>query len=154
MPRHPLIGTPYTFCAQVIIAGVQHWANERSYDGEVAYFFEAGHRSQAEADGLMRKVFHQPELKRASRYKGHAFVQKADAPPVQAADLLAWQWYTDLRHRSESRPRRKDCEALLQHPHKAVHVASEKILELAQLWNGNAAESEALRSLHLGDGPS
>jgi hypothetical protein len=73
MPRHPLIGTPYTFCAQVAIAGVQYWANERKYEDDVAYFFEAGHRSQAEADSLMRKVFNQPELIRPARYKSHAF---------------------------------------------------------------------------------
>src|SRR6516165_10783926 len=34
-----------------------------------------------------------PELQTSYRYKAHAFVDKADIRPIQAADLLAWQWY-------------------------------------------------------------
>lgn len=151
MPQHPLIGTPYTFCAQVIIGGVANWIREQRYEGKVAYFFEAGHASGPEADGLMRKIFHDPELKLSCRYGGHSFVEKIEAPPVQAADLLAWQSYTDLRHQSENRPRRKDFESLLRRPHKTVHVSPDRILHLARAWYPDADATDSLRRLHLGD---
>lgn len=152
MPQHPLIGTPYTFCAQVVIGGVQNWIKERNYQGKVAYFFEAGHQSASEADALMRKTFHDPVLRHASGYSGHSFVDKVEAPPIQAADLLAWHSYTELRHRFENRPRRKDFASLLQHPHKIVHVSPERILHLARLWHPGADREDALRRLYLGDG--
>ncbi len=151
MPDHPLIGSPYTFCAHVIIGGVQNWIRKTRYAGEIAYFFEAGHASQSEANGIMQKIFKQPDLRDASRYHRHSFVLKEQTPAVQAADLLAWQWYTDLRHRIEGRPRRRDCERLLKHPHVAVHVGPDMILELANKWGFEPSEEESLVTLHLGD---
>src|SRR5262249_36440756 len=95
MLQHPLIGRPYTFSAQILLAGVSSWIETNPLVTNVAYFFEAGHRSQREADAIMTLMFRNPGAKERHRYSGHGFVEKERTPAVQAADLLAWQWYTD-----------------------------------------------------------
>ena len=62
------------------------------------------------------------------RYAGHAFVPKEKSPAIQAADLLAWQWYKDKKNQGEGRPRRKDCASLLEKHHNAVHLDREGLL--------------------------
>ena len=152
-PDHHLIGSPYTFCVHCVIGGVERWAQETEFNGKIAYFFEAGHRSQSEAHAIMGKMFQQPDLRNASRYSSHSFVQKNDSAAVQAADLLAWQWYTDRRHEIEGRPRRKDISDLLEHPHWTLHVGPDKLELLAATWDNELSPEEALVRLQLGDRP-
>ena len=130
-PKHPLIGSPYTFCMGMIMAGVFNWANKTKFDGEIAYFFEAGHPSQQESNQLMQKTFSLPEMKQEARYGGHAFIEKAKCPPVQAADLLAWQFYTDVRRQAEGKKEhRKDFASLIQHPHRIRWILPEMLNDL------------------------
>ena len=150
-PESSLLGSPYTFCAHWIIGGVIWWIKQSQYKGDVAYFFEAGHKSQSEANRIMDEVFRVPQLREASRYAQHGFVKKTQAPVVQAADLLAWQWYTDLRHRHEGRPRRKDLESLLQHQHRTLHIRPDIIKHVAETWGPEDNPAESLLRFHLGD---
>lgn len=126
-----LYDNAYAFCAQVIMTGVSVFLERNPRIGKMAYFFEAGHQSRPQADEIMRTMFAQPAIKQQFRYAGHAFVEKAQAPQLQAADLLAWQWYTDRRHQREGRPRRKDCASLLQLHHNAVHIDSKELDRMA-----------------------
>lgn len=115
--------TPYTFVSHTMLAGVASWLEANSHVGSMAYFFEAGHRSQNQTDQIMRRVFtNRPGKLLSYRYAGHAFVPKEKSPAVQAADLLAWQWYKDRKNKSEGRPQRKDCASLLQLHHTALHL--------------------------------
>lgn len=134
-PKHPIIGSAYSFCLSVIINGVSGWAERKKFDGEIAYFFEAGHHSGPEADQLMRKSYSFPEMKEANKYAGHAFIEKAKCPPVQAADLLAWQFYTDTRRQMEGpkvprREHRKDFASLIEHPHTVRFILPEMLADL------------------------
>ena len=152
MPDHPLIGSPYTFCAHVILGGVQNWAATTNYKGDIAYFFEAGHASQQEANQIMNKVFAHPKLKHESRYAAHAFVDKTKMAGIQAADLLAWQYYTDVRRRIEGkRERRKDFASLIAHPHNAVLITPEMMVDLDRYWRIEDDTGESLVNLHLGN---
>lgn len=134
MPQHPLL-VGYSFTIQVILAGLRGWIRHNEERGapieHVSYFFEAGHASRGQANRIMDLLFSNAGAKAALRYSGHAFVEKEKTPCVQAADLLAWQWYTDKRHELEGKPRRKDCESLLQHHHNAVHLTPEAMTKLA-----------------------
>jgi hypothetical protein len=128
LPTKPgLYDNAYAFCAQVIMTGVSVFLERNPLVGKMAYFFEAGHQSRPQADEIIRTMFAQPAIKQQFRYAGHAFVEKADAPQIQAADLLAWQWYTDRRHQREGKPRRKDCASLLELHHNAVHIDSAEL---------------------------
>jgi hypothetical protein len=108
---------------------VREWLFRNPRPGKAAYFFEAGHRSQAQANSIMQEIFSLPQRRDEYQYGDHAFVDKEGTPAVQAADLLAWQWYTDKRHQIEGKPRRKDCASLLEHPHIPMHIGREKIIE-------------------------
>lgn len=151
MPAHPLLGKPYTFCAHVILAGVSSWIDANPHVENAAYFFESGHQSQPEADAIMTLLFRNEPARKRHRYAGHAFVPKVGNPGVQAADLLAWQWYTDERHKIEGRPRRKDCASLLEHPHNAVHLGADKIVQLAERFGNIMPDAETFERLYLGD---
>jgi Protein of unknown function (DUF3800) len=124
MPELPEAGSAYSFCAHTCLVGVKWWANQHKYRGDIAYFFESGHRSQSEANNIMNKLFDDPQQRADHRYASHTFADKAKARPLQAADLLAWQWHTD-RKRPASRGRpRLDLQELVRDqkpPHHALH---------------------------------
>jgi hypothetical protein len=122
---------PYAFCSQVVMGGVSVFIERNPYVRSMAYFFEAGHKSAYQAHEIMEGMLKLPNAKEQFRYAGHAFVEKQKSPAIQAADLLAWQWYTDKRHELEGRPRRKDCASLLEAFHTVVHIDKEKLDRIA-----------------------
>jgi hypothetical protein len=133
LPTKPgLYDNAYAFCAQAVMAGISAFIETNPIVGQMAYFFEAGHQSAPQADEIMRAMFVLPKHKHDFRYVGHAFVEKQHSPQIQAADLLAWQWYTDRRHQREGRPRRKDCASLLQLHHNALHFGSAELDGIAR----------------------
>jgi hypothetical protein len=69
------------------LTGARQWADETDVDGDIAYLFESGHRSQSEANAIMERLFHNPKMKRDFRYKAHAFIDKTSAPALQAEVL-------------------------------------------------------------------
>lgn len=155
MPNHPLAGKPYTFCAHSTIGGVINWIEDVNYQGDVAYFFEAGHASQPEANQIMEKIFAVPELRRASRYVAHAFVTKEKSLPVQAADLLAWQFYTDIRRQLRGETRhRKDFQSLIDHPHQVTFVLPDMMVAMAKVWGYDTTRAEALLQSFKGRMPT
>jgi hypothetical protein len=78
--------TIYTFMVMSCLRLVNTWAMNRGYKGKAIYFFEAGHESRTEADGVLSSLMKWP----FSPYDGHAFMEKSEALPLQAADFLAW----------------------------------------------------------------
>jgi hypothetical protein len=154
IPHHPIIGRPYSFAAHIILAGLSSWLDANQAATSCAYFFEAGHASQSEANEIMNTLFKSAKAKASHRYAGHAFVDKEQTPVVQAADLLAWQWYTDKRHQVEGRARRKDCAKLMEHHHNAVHVGPDKLSAVREAMPfilGGKDDFTALMRLHRGD---
>jgi len=85
--QYPLFGSAYTWCCWMSLIAVGSWAAKFGFDGKIAYFFEAGHKFQAEANKVMNETIDLPEFK----YASHAFVKKIDTRPIQSADILAWQ---------------------------------------------------------------
>jgi hypothetical protein len=117
----------YSFCAHNIMAGITVWIDNNPTVKEMAYFFEAGHQSANEANQFMVGLFSTPQRKEEYRYVAHGFVEKRRSPAVQAADLLAWQWYKDRKNQLEGRPRRADCASLLQLRHIANHLNRDRL---------------------------
>lgn len=151
MPHHPSVGSPYSFCAHVILAGVAHWLKQRPDVLKCAYFFEAGHSSQSEANGIMKKIFENEELSVINRYAAHSFVRKNDSAAIQAADMLAWQYFKDTKNKLEGRQRRLDCKSLFEHRHEVLHISREKIESLAQRFANRAPTINDMVTIHLGD---
>jgi Protein of unknown function (DUF3800) len=117
-----IYGTPYSFVTHSILAGVACWLIVNPHVHSMAYFFESGHGSEPQSNRIMERLFAPDARGEAYRYSGHGFVPKQKSAAIQAADLLAWQWYKDRKSKSEGRPRRKDCASLFQLHHTAVHL--------------------------------
>jgi Protein of unknown function (DUF3800) len=111
---NPIGGTTiYSFMVGACIRAVNTWAEKRGYNGRLAYFFESGHDSQSEANRFLSAP---PANGDGYNFAGHAFMRKADAPPLQAADFLAWharKYHVDLIQKGK-RSYRKDFSALLR----------------------------------------
>jgi hypothetical protein len=136
--------TAYICCTHIVLAGVSCWIEVNPLVGEMAYFFEAGHASASQSNKIMNELFHSPEMKAQYRYVAHGFVEKKNSFAVQAADLLAWQWYKDKKNQLEGRPRRKDCASLLQLHHDAAHLDRAGIIKIIESSNQMRGFSPAL----------
>lgn len=124
--------TPYGFVSHTILAGVASWLDANPHAHAMAYYFEAGHGSETQADRNMQEIFAVQNKQVQYRYAGHGFVPKIKSPAIQAADLLAWQWYKDRKNQSEGRPRRKDCASLMELHHTAIHLDRASIVSIVE----------------------
>lgn len=128
-PRGNHIGSPYAYCCWQVMAGIFNWMNKRNFEGHTSYFFEAGHASQSEANALMMRIFNDPRLRQQYRYANHRFVDKEKVRPVQTADILAWQYATQVKRWIKGDNRmRADCRALMAKPQHEVFIATRKTL--------------------------
>lgn len=60
---------------------------------DVAYFFEAGHDYEGEARRFLANAAQNGgALKDYYRHRSDTFAPKTNALPLQAADMLAWEW--------------------------------------------------------------
>jgi hypothetical protein len=114
-------GHPYTTCLQFCLAEVNRWAKRTGFLGEVAYFFEAGHRHQREANERMHNIARDAKKRADYHYASHTFIDKRHARPCDAADYLAWHINRFMRQKfpTDGTPgvplgsMRKDLHALL-----------------------------------------
>ena len=139
------IGSAYSLSVRFVLGFLEDWLRQNPWATEMSYFFEAGHAKQGHADMLMKFLFSRQKLEDRLRYGGHAFIPKDKPSPVQAADLLAWQWRTDRERHTEGKPRRKDCTSLLEHPHTAMHLDAELMREFVSALR--TGERERLMTL-------
>jgi len=106
-----------------VMIQVRKWAEETGFNGQIAYFFEAGHKHQGDANAFMSWMFDSDAIVAKHQYAGHAFVPKA-TPALHPADLLAWQWRLETKRRREpnrSRATRADFLALVREDRDAYN---------------------------------
>ncbi len=108
-------GSIYSVACQLTLQVFAQWAGQHDCDEPVAYFFETGHRHQAEANALLDGVGGHPVLGPRFHYHSHSFVRKQDAFGLQAADILAWEWtkYYAETHDQRIRKTRESLKALI-----------------------------------------
>lgn len=85
------LGGAYSFLCHNAMVGMKRMLDKHSDSEPVSYVFEAGHAHENEAREFVRQVVSVPELKRFFRHHSDAFIPKADAVPLQAADLFAYE---------------------------------------------------------------
>ncbi|WP_168196025.1 DUF3800 domain-containing protein [Novosphingobium sp. EMRT-2] len=92
----------YTFALQGCFTIIRRWVERTNFAGYIAYVFEAGHASEAEAARYIRDALLKSDsAKQKHRYVSHNFIDKRFALPLQAADMLAWQYHHYLARRIE-----------------------------------------------------
>lgn len=74
----------------------------------------------------------------------YAFVQKSDAPPLQAADLLAWLSRNSMMKLLAGNPCRRDFVALATENHQVVYHDAEGLEDSADAYAGIAPKRRAL----------
>jgi hypothetical protein len=85
-------GHAYPFLCHMAMHMLGTLVRNSSSDDEIAYIFESGHERQSEAHRFIALTEGSLELKTAYRHHSDAFVPKKDAPPLQAADIFAWEY--------------------------------------------------------------
>jgi hypothetical protein len=93
-----LFGSAYSWACLMSLTGVHQWIEETGFDGKIAYFFEAGHKYQKQANWVMNQIYSGAYMRKKFRYAAHSFVDKQIVRPIQSADMLAWhqaKWIKD-----------------------------------------------------------
>jgi hypothetical protein len=133
----------YTFCLTFCVTAIHKWAEASGYRGRFAYIFEAGHAAQSEANSVLNSI---RASKYGSSYFSHTFLDKKDAPPLQAADMLAWQYAHYLKRRREGHEnKRKDFIALMRPRDQLLEATRDAV----ERWRGlmNDLNQEILEKL-------
>jgi hypothetical protein len=122
----------YALCCHLSMVAVGTFLAKTGNEERVNYVFESGHPHEAEARDFMRHVVQNPDVKESYRHSGDAFLSKADAVPLQAADMLAWEWakFRDETLEQQRRPIRKSLLSLFASNLKlysGAHVTGEPL---------------------------
>ena len=133
MPKHLVVSSAYAFCSQGVLTGVGKLIDNNPSIERVAYFFESGCAEQPQTNALLNTLFTREDMRKSYRYVAHSFIKKTDSAVLQAADLLAWQCYSDKR---EGKPQRKDFSSLLEHPHYTAHLDKGKLEAIQKQFEG------------------
>jgi hypothetical protein len=128
----------YTFCVVSCVAMIGQWAVQHcSAETTVFYFIEVGMRvkekfsgyeSRGEVLNCLNRVGRSPALTQQYRYRGSSFLKKDYARPLEAANLLAWEWYNFYEGSYVTgRPRRDSLRSLLEKPHGTLFFHGENV---------------------------
>ncbi len=123
---------PYTYLLLQSVDRISRFIAEKDKNAKINYFFESGHQSSAEAHRFMSSIETYGGVV-GDNYNGHAFVEKHAFLPLQAADMLAWQYRHFLVRGSQGHKPRKDFLALIQENDYYSDVSKDKIKWLADL---------------------
>jgi hypothetical protein len=113
---------------------VVSWADTYSYKAKISYFFESGHKHQSHTNKAidMLRARDQEGGVNYLRYHSHTFAGKCDLRPLQAADLLAYEWQKELRRLnmpSKQKTMRRSFQSLLEKTHITMHLTATDLNE-------------------------
>lgn len=117
------------------MAAVTNFARDMGFSSKIAYFFESGHDDANEANSYMNEVVKLPDSYPVKQlYAGHAFVEKKQALPLQAADMLAWHLrHHHVRYAEGFHEPRADFIALGQAKDFSIVVSEQDLVEYRRL---------------------
>jgi hypothetical protein len=146
-----IVSSAYELCVWECLLGVNHWLKDSGITGSVAYFFEAGHVHQTKANRLMNQIFAEARLRKFYQYKAHAFVDKEASRPTQAADILVWQRFKQIRRlRNGHAMPRADCVALMNGTKTFVFdIDRAKLQQLVDAINGRFGSQEEAKRIAM-----
>jgi hypothetical protein len=133
-------GHAYPFLCHQAMYRLGTLISQSGRDDEITYIFECGHERQDEAHRFMGLADRSPELKAVFKHRSHEFVPKKDAPPLQAADIFAWEYakYWDDTVQQRKIPMRKSLASILTSGHSTLEFQKRFKLDFLTgppLWN-------------------
>lgn len=84
---------PYAFCAIMCLQTIATWADKVGHQEPIGYVFEAGALHKGELVKLAGQICKSAARKSRYRFVGLDFSDKRDFSPLQAADILAYEYY-------------------------------------------------------------
>jgi len=94
--RIPGLENPYSLCHYMCMLSVGSISRKRDA-GKVAYIFESGYHSPGAVTQLITEFSKDPSFVETVALQSHTFADKRSFPPLQAADLLAYEWVKRMR---------------------------------------------------------
>lgn len=87
---------PYGFAAQFLIGEIATGMRDNSPSGsKIAYIFESGTPGVADIQQTFDLLLRRPDEKRTFYLSTLTFADKRDTPPLQAADIIAYELYRE-----------------------------------------------------------
>jgi len=131
--------SPYSVCCHWGMTALEVALRNVGVMAPIAYVFEKGHPDEAEARDVVKQASLSPELRAIYRYHSDAFIPKSDAVPLQAADVLAWEWakFYDETLEQGLRPIRQSLRALFAHDPKRYqlsHLSGESLVRAMEKY--------------------
>lgn len=127
-PRLPL--RPYAFCAMGCFKHLERWASENSHHDPIVCIFESGTQGGSKISDMVRELMSNEEGERLSfRIGSFRFEKKKQFLPLQAADILAYECYS---------------EALNGHINREVHRPRMSLKELGPILFGGTFHTRAM----------
>jgi hypothetical protein len=125
--------SPYTFCALQCLSQVCQWANDFNRHEPIAYVLEAGAGYNQELHILMNDISESKARQERFRFHSLSIADKRTTAPLQAADVLAYEVYKDMKHRIVPNTKEKDMRrsalALIEErPRYIGHYTKEHLL--------------------------
>jgi hypothetical protein len=151
--HHKVTGPAYSWCVRWAFSLVADWIEKYNFEGTVSYFFEAGHQHQNIANKIMERLFSSPADGVGQYCCGsHAFASKIPTEacplvlrPLQAADLLAWQYrHHKIREARGEKTPRLDFASLAECPHVYIDWTPAVIDEQMQRMLAEVYQEELL----------
>jgi uncharacterized protein DUF3800 len=130
----------YPVCCHLAMTMLGNHVTESGHEDDIAYFFESGDEYSGAAHRFMMRTDEVPEMKKSYRHRSHSFVGKNDALPLQAADILAWEYakYRDETVNKRVRNMRMSLASLLSvnreydsTRYKVSHITGEPLRSFA-----------------------
>jgi hypothetical protein len=133
----------YPICCYMAMTLLGMLVTDRKSDESIAYFFETGHEFEGRARRFIEYMGQQPVAKKSSLHCADAWVPKEKALPLQAADMLVWEWakYWDETKINQRRLMRKSLAALLtdgsgrpqySKRYRVTHLSGEPLMNAMQ----------------------
>lgn len=86
----------YAFSIVQCLNFVGEWADECGHTQPIAYYFENGAGYNSEIDFWRQRILNKETTKRRYRFGSLTVIDKRDFPPLQAADILAYESYKEM----------------------------------------------------------
>jgi hypothetical protein len=141
----------YPICCYLSMVNLVSLMVDLNLDRDVYYTFEAGHPYESDARNFIDAIVRNHQLKLDFRHAGDAFLPKRGAVPLQAADLLAWEWAKcqDETLEQHLRPLRKSLRALFMRDpkrYRIAHIKGEKLIKWLNAMPGLLREDGVINS--------
>ncbi len=91
--------TPYPFCAMVCFKHIEKWAAEYPHSDPIDCIFESGTKGHGEIAKMVEELMSDEDGERLKfRLGAVRFEGKKETLPVQAADILAYEFYREAQN--------------------------------------------------------